>query len=198
MKFPKEQARTNIKINEYLNKEDYISIYNMKDEILTNYQELNNFAFDNLVKSCFFLKKYDQVVILYFEFLKKEIETYSIVYYTILALIANIDIYQALSIINKSKLLKQEQLQIYFEIDGANYLNLIKSNKLLEEEQLAILVVNFLKGISRELANNIELDQEYILFRFFDLINMLYEIGYPDGIITKLIFALKIIFNIEI
>ncbi len=198
MKFPKLKAQLTIKIDSLLKENDYQSIYKLKEEILNELEDLDNYCFNSLVKSSFYLRKYDQVIILYFEFLKNNIETDEILYYTLLAHIALVDIYQALSIINKSSILNDSSILEYLEVDGANYSNLIKTNKLAKEKQLVILITNFIKGIARELANNITIDQEYILLRLFDLINTLYEIGYYDELIQELLDVLKIIFELDI
>lgn len=198
MKFPKERVIINTKIKDFLNQNSHFDILKMKDEIFENIDVLDDYAFHSLIKSAFILGDFDQVVIIYSELFKRKIETFTLTYYGLLGLLANTDIYQAVSYIKKSELLNQNAIKEYFLKDGANYSNILFLSKVDVYGTLTMVLVNFVEGIAKEVVGNIDIDNEYILFRFFDLINMLYEIGYPEEIIQKLTYALKIIFNLEV
>lgn len=198
MRFPKEKVLILNKINDLKKKNDYYGIFKLKDEILENYQVLDSSIYNSLISSTFYLGNFDQVIIIGHEFFNKDVETFEIIYYTLLALIANVDIYQAMSTIKKSKILNLEDIKEFHSSDGANYSNLLHFSDTLSSSTLSLLIVNFVEGISREMTGNIDVDHEYLLFRFFDLINMVYELGYSLEIIQDLSRAMKIIFNLEI
>lgn len=198
MKFPKERVTINAKIKEHLKNQEYFEILKLKDEIFENLESLDEYAIETLIMVAFHLGDFDQVIIIYSELFKRGMESFAISYYGFLAMLANIDIFQAVSYIKKSELLNQNAIKEYFLSDGANYSNILFLGKVDAYGPLALVLVNFINGISKEVVGNVEIDSEYILFRFFDLINMLYEIGYPDEIISKLTQALKIIFNLEV
>lgn len=197
MKFPKERVFINSKIKEYLSNEDHFSIRKLKDEILSNYETLDNYAFENLIRSTFIVGDFDQTIIIFSDLFQKGIETFPILYYGFLSFLANTDIYQVLSYIRKSTLLQSNNYQEYTNKEGANYSNILYLSKLEHYATLTLILINFIEGISREVIGNIEIDQEYILFRFFDLINMLFEIGYPVEIISSLSSSLRIIYNLD-
>ena len=48
----------------------------------------------------------------------------------------------------------------------------------------------------RETSSMKEINRDLLLFRFFDLVNLVYEIGYPLKIIQELSSAMNIIFNL--
>ena len=198
MKFPKERVIINTKIKDFLSQNNYFEILKLKDEIFESYEILDDYAFNSLIKSAFILGDFDQAVVIYTELFKRKIETFTLTYYGLLGMLANTDIYQAISYIKKSELLNQNQVKEYFLKDGANYSNILFLSKIDVYGTLSIVLVNFIEGIAKEIVGNVDIDSEYILFRFFDLINMLYEIGYPEEIIQKLTYALKIIFNLDV
>lgn len=198
MRFPKEKVVIENKINQLLKENDYYGIFMMKDDILNNYQVLDQSVFHQLISSTFYIGNFDEVCLISNQLKAMNIESFEIIYYTILSLIANVDIYQAMSYVKKSKLLNNEDIKEFYTADGANYSNLLFLSDKSLMQALALLMVNFVEGLSREMTGNIDVDQEYIMFRFFDLINLVYEIGYPLAVIQELSHALKIIFNLEI
>lgn len=198
MRFPKEKVIIENKINQLLKENDCYGIFIMKDEILNNYQVLEQVVFHQLISSTFYIGNFDEVCLISNQLKTVNIESFEIVYYTILSLIANTDIYQAMSYIKKSKILSNEDIKEFYTADGANYSNLLFLSDKHLMQALALLMVNFVEGLSREMTGNIDIDKEYIMFRFFDLINLVYEIGYPLAVIQELSQALKIIFNLEI
>lgn len=198
MKFPKERVIINTKIKEFLIENNYYEVLKMKDEIIENLHVMDDYAIEALIRSAFILGDFDRVVMIYSEFFKNGIESFATTYYGFLGMLANTDIYQAISYIKKSELLNQSAVKEYFLKDGANYSNILFLSKIDNYGPLALILVNFIEGIAREVVGNIDIDNEYILFRFFDLINMLYEIGYPDEIIGMLTQALKVMFKLDI
>lgn len=198
MKFPKDRVIINSKIKEFLENKDYYAILKMKDEILDKAGVLDEYSYNTLIKVAFVLGDFDRAIVIFSSLFQQDIENYILLYYGFLCMLANTDIYQAKSYINKSELLKDPAVQEYFLKDGANYSNIKHLSKIDINYTLTLILINFIEGISKEVTGDIEIDNEYILFRFFDLINMLYELNYPDEIINELTIALKIIFNLEV
>jgi len=198
MKFPKERVVITTKIKDYLKENNYFEILKMKDEIFQNIDTLDAFPLETLIRAAFILGDFNQVVLIYTECFKQGKESFILTYYGLLGFLANVDIFHAISYIKKSELLNQAAIKEFFLNDGANYSNILNFAKLNTYFPLALILVNFVEGIAKEVVGRDDVDSEYILFRFFDLINMLYEIGYPDEIIAKLTGALKIIYNLDV
>jgi hypothetical protein len=154
--------------------------------------------FGILVSCTFYIGNFDQVIIFYSELKRLEIESFDIIYYTLLSLIANCDIFQAMSIIKKSIMLNTDDILSFHTSDGANYSSLLSISEESADVTRCLLIVNFVKGLSIEMSHQKEQESEYILYRYFDLINLIYELGYPIEIIQELSLAMKIIFNLSI
>jgi len=198
MIFPKNKALIKSKIEDYKKTSDYFSIFKMKDTILENYKECDYDIYEELIKATFSIGNFDEVILIGNDFIYKGIESFSLIYYFLLSCIANNDIYQAKSIIRKSKVLNVNEIKNLYKEDGANYTKLLNYTYSFPSIVLSLVIVNFVEGLMREVGSGINIDNEYLLFRFFDLLNMLYEIGYPHEIVLKLSNAMKIIFNIDI
>ncbi|MFY9537502.1 MAG: hypothetical protein WBL47_03330 [Bacilli bacterium] len=198
MRFPREKALIINKINEYKNNEDYYAIAKMKNLILENYRQCDAEIYEDLIRATFAIGNYDETILIGNDLIAKNVETFTVIYYSLLASLGNNDIYQAKSIIKNSRLLNGGEIKNLYSKEGANYSRLLAYSQSLPSLAMALIIVNFIEGLARELVNGIEIDGEYLLFRFFDLLNMLYEIGYPPEIIRELAKIMKIIFNIDI
>lgn len=198
MRFPREKALIINKINEYKNNEDYYAIAKMKNLILENYRQCDAEIYEDLIRATFAIGNYDETILIGNDLIAKNVETFTVIYYSLLASLGNNDIYQAKSIIKNSRLLNGGEIKNLYSKEGANYSRLLAYSQSLPSLAMALIIVNFIEGLARELVNGIEIDGEYLLFRFFDLLNMLYEIGYPPKIIRELAKIMKIIFNIDI
>lgn len=198
MKFPKQKVLINNEIDESLLRDDFFGVYKLKDRIIENAELLDNKNFKDLLTSTFIIGNFDDVVLIASELKKKGIETYDTIYYCLLSLIANNDLYQGMAIIKKSTILNSLEIKELHLEDGANYSNLLHYAEGYPSFTLLLIIVNYLEGIIRESSGKIEIDREYLLFRFFDLINLIYELGYPLNIIQELSFVMKIMFNLAI
>lgn len=199
IKFPKEKTQLINRVLDAIEISDYKLIISMKDQLLDNIEDLkDSIVFDCLLDSLYNLYLFEEIIIVGDELLKKGYESFDLYYYMLLSYIALVDIYQAKSLIRKSKLLNNKDIQHYYTNEGANYSNILgMDNDLFTESALSLLIVNYINEVSKEMAGDIEIDRQYLLYRFFDLINMVYELGYDDYIIMALEKALKIIFEIE-
>ena len=111
MRFPKEKVLIPKEVNDSLNRGDFFSIFKMKNRIIDNFEVLEPEVFSRLLASTFIIGNFDEAVIIGLELRTRGIETYDTLYYLLLSLIANNDIYQALSIINRSKLLNRQEIK---------------------------------------------------------------------------------------
>lgn len=195
MKFPKEKVRIIQLVKMYEDKEDYISIYKMKDEMLSLYEELSETnVYNSLTLSSFNLRYFDETILIGEELLKKGYESFSSTLYVLLSCLGCCDIYHALSIIRRSKILNIPDINSYLATDGANYFNILKFDSNNGDIGLALVVANFIVGLSKEISNEKEIEKEYILIRAFEVIDTLFEIGYSETSINKLTNALKMMF----
>ena len=198
MKFPKQKVLITHEVNECLEREDFFGIFKMKNRILENADIIDKKIFGDLIFSTFIIGNFDDSVLIYSELKRKGVETYSTLYYALLSLIANEDLFQAASIIKKSEILSAPEIKDLHQDGGANYSNLLPFADYHDSFTLLLLIVNYIKGIMRETSGMKEINRDLLLFRFFDLVNLVYEIGYPLKIIQELSSAMKIIFNLSI
>lgn len=198
MRFPKEKVLIINKINDYKKNSDYFGIAKMKDFMLQHYRECDFEVYEELIRATFVIGNYDETILIGTDLIMKNIETFTITYYSLLASLGNNDLYQAKSLINKSGLLNSDEIKDLYVKDGANYSRLLTHADTLPALTLTLIIVNFIEGLIKEISLGADVNQEYLLFRFFDLINMLYELGYPSAIIKNLSGVMKLIFNIDI
>ena len=200
IKFPKEKIQLVNRIYDAYELDNNQLIYSLKDEILANLNLLSDEkVLDILLEATFNLYLFEDVIMLGDELIKQNYESFDLYYYSLLSYIALVDIYQAKNLIRRSKLLNTEGIKYYYSHEGANYSNILGlSYGLFEQAALCLLIINFVCEVSSEMAGNISVDQEYLLYRFFDLINMVYELGYDDDVIIELERVLKIVFQLEV
>jgi len=200
IKFPKDKINLMNKVYDAYDKTDFRLVVSFKDEAIQYYNDfIDEDIFNIILESYFELYAFEEVVTFGDELIKLGYEDFELYFYMLSSLIALVDIYQARNLIRKSKLLNQEDIKFYYSKDGANYSNIYSlSDELFEQAAPCLLLVNFICEVSKEMAGDIEVDHEYLLFRFFDLINMIYELGYDYDLIMKMDRVLKIVFQIEI
>lgn len=198
MKFPKERVRILSSIKNYQNENNYFAIFKMKEEIISHFEDLKETtAFESLVKATFLIGNFDATILIGDSLRIKGYESYVVLYYMLLSYIANVDIYQGVLLIKSSKLLKDVNTVTLYDDGGSNYLNVLNTNESIDFK-LALIITNFVLGISKEMMGNAQVDREYLLFRFFDLVDMLYELGYEIEYINNLQQVLKIVFTLDI
>lgn len=195
MKFPVEIVRIIGKVKRYKESEDYLSIYKLKGEMLENFEALKeDIVFNELVKSAFYLKIYDEAILLGEELLKRGYESHEELYYVLLSTLASNDIYHAFSIIKRSKVITRPANEQYLISDGANYSNLLRISYKTPSVLLLFIIVNLINGLIVEANLGIEITLEYIFGRMLELIDQLYELGYHNDIISELTEKVKMIF----
>lgn len=195
MKFPVEIAKIVGNVKRAVESEDYLKIYKLKDEMFLNFDDLKETKiFDELVKSAFYLKLYDEVILIGEELLKREYESHEELYYVLFSTLANNDIYHSLSIIKRSKILLHPTMKEFLISDGANYSTLLKISNKNQSVLLLLIIVNLINGLLVEVTLGMDMTLEYIFGRLLELIDQLYELGYPKTIIDELTEKVKMIF----
>ena len=167
-----------------LRKKDYEFVFKhfdilLKDGLRDDY--LNDY--NSLIVMLTKLKRFEDVENLYAELKRKGIESLTLVSCALVSTFTE-DIYKALSIINNSLVLNSK-LSKYLEVGGANYNNLLVEK---EETQLAFILSNFIKELGK-------CENDMIVVKYYELISLLYEIGYSESIIDKLTKIGYILFN---
>lgn len=187
LKFPKDKAQYINLLKELKNNEDYYSIIKLSDRLWENFELLKDTdVFDYLSMAYFELGNYHEVVRIYHSLFNKNKESFTILYYTLASLIANQDVYQGMHIIKTSNVLKEPTLEVFISREGANYNNLSNLDAdAFGDVVLVLLLVNFFEAIARESLSQ-GISRDYLLFRFYDMINIILEIGFEDRIINDL------------
>jgi len=191
IEFPKKEALIFKQVNDALECDDYDVIYRLKDEIIKSFEILKNTnVFVSLVKSMFYKEKYTSVISLVTDLQIKEYEKNEMYYYLIISCLALEDIYQAASVIKKSKLMNSADFIIYWN-DEATYSSLINLN---DDVKKTGVIAKFLKELLKESSINDNLEEGYIGIRYFELVNTLWEIGFSKEFVKELINIANMIF----
>lgn len=181
-------------VNEYLRNLEYNKIVSLKGEIkktITDNNYLSLSTYESIVLSLFYYEDFEEVIKIVSDLSKKEIESFSLIYYALLSSMASDDYYLGLSVLNKYKMMNKEEIKAYREIDGANYLNLLHEK---EDMQKALLISLFLEN-QKDNNDNEEAKME-IALNYFELLGSLYEMGYSNKVIKELTSIGHILFKI--
>lgn len=199
MKFPKEKVRMIQIINSHKKNQDYHAIIVMKDEIIERMEELQDTqVIDDLLIAMFCLNRYDDMIILGEELNKKGYESWTELYYLLLACLGNLDVFYGMSMIKRSQLLADDKIKGFYSEDGSNYLNIYLATKITIMEKLALILVNFIEGLLLAIQNKFVVDQEFLAIRVLEMIDTLYELGNPEEIINELTEKIKMIFFADV
>lgn len=187
LKFPKDKAQYINLIKELKNNRDFYSIIKLADRLWENFELLRDTdVFDYLILSYFEIGDYQELIKNYHSLFNKDKESFTILYYTLASLIANVDIYQGMHIIRTSNILKEPTLEVFISREGANYTNLSNlDSETFGDVIIVLLLVNFIEAIARESLSQ-GISQEYLLYRFYDMINIILEIGFDDQTVNDL------------
>ncbi len=199
MKFPKEKVRIIQIVNSYKKNQDYHAIIMMKEEIMKQIEELQDTqVIDDLLMSMFYMNHYDELIILGEELNKKEYESWTGLYYLLLACLGNSDIFYGMSIIKRSKILLDEKIKEFYSEDGLSYLSIGLTNKLTTTEKLGLILVNFMEGLFVPSQNKFVMNKEFLAIRVLEMLDTLYELGSSEEIINELTDKIKMIFFEEV
>ena len=201
IKFPKQNILFLNEIKQLIISRDYKSLLNEYNNIILNASFLKQYSIDvlnNYFEILFTIKEYDKYITLIEELRKQEIENYSWYFYLFTILLYKKDIYYAKSIISRSKLLNDSSIKYLISEEEGNYSQVINLHDLLfQEVGPCLILVNFINELLTE-TFNMEINDEYIIMRYFDLINLLYEYGVSEDFILIFTNALETIYEIDI
>lgn len=207
MKFPKEKAVIIGKIKGYLDDGDTKSIIQMEEEIIANIDDLQNdtltvyeltfevnmTVLDILIYKLYSIGDTNKVIAIGDEYLKHEYESYLVIYYMLLSYIGNEDIYQAVSLIRRSKLLNREDVKAYYSGDDPHY-SMISTIDGDVYHTLALVMVVYSLEIAKESVIVKQVNKDYLLFRLYDVFNLMSELLYPVEVILKMSEDIGIVF----
>lgn len=201
IKFPKEEKVILEKIYNAILEKDYNTFLNYYNEVIKHANFYNKYYSSLLnvyVETLFEIKQYDKLIMIVEELKKQNIENCMWYFYVIIYLISQKDFYYAKSIITKSKLLSTDSIKYLINEDDANYNSIISMHSvLLSTVGPCLIIINFLNELLTETLKN-DVDDTYILMRFFELLNLLYEYGLDKEIIDIFIKSLEILYEIKI
>lgn len=173
-------------INEDYSQGDFNkAIQKYKDFFTFPVEEGDILLFEKLMKSAFILEEYKLIIEMMNKISEKGYESYKVIYYTLLSYIALENLYLGNLFIKNSKLLSDAKHKLLYASDGANYSNIL----MLENKNniYALIIVNFVLGLCRkQVKGTLDINKEYILFTFMDLLNVLVELNYPVDVVKKL------------
>ncbi len=172
----------------------------MDHEIVNNLSYVQNYhpeIMTKLLESLFRMKKFDEVIATGTIFLNKSYSNFDIYYYILASHIGKIDFIKAIELIKNDKVLSDPSIKFYYSKEEANYSNIHNlSKELFMMCGNCLLLINYIVEIVEEFPNTNDINKEYLLLRYFDLLNMLYEQGFEENIIERFSLAMTVIFEL--
>ncbi len=201
IKFPKEETIIVENLKEVVVSRNSQMLLNQYDNVIKHSDFLNNFCpnlLDDYIMGLFDIREFDKVINIVEDLLKLKIENCNWYFYVFCILIAKKDIYYAKSLINRSIILNDSSVKSLIDEDDANYSQLINlHDSLLYSISPCLIMVNFINELLTE-SLQIKIDEEYIIMRYFDLLNILYEYGVEEEFIDIFRNCLETIYEIDI
>lgn len=200
IKFPKEEIKVVEKIKQVISNKN-LNIKDFFDEVTKNVIFINTYypkLLNQYIYKIFESRDFDLLLNIIEDFKKEDIENYEWYYYVFASLIANKDLLYIKRLINKSKLFSDPSIAYLIDPEESNYSNIFNlHSELLYTLGPTLILINFTNELIVETINN-KLNDEYIMMRFFDLLNILYESGVEQQILIKFQKTLEIIYEITI
>lgn len=201
IKFPKEEIVIVEKIRSSLIEKNINDLIELTPELLNHANFISQYynnIIDVFIETLFEYRLFEKVISLVEELRKKDLESCTWYYYAFACLIANKDFYYAKSIISKSKLLNDKSIAYLIDVEDGNYNAVFNlHNELIETIGPCLIIINFINELFNESINK-SLTDEYIVMRFFDLLNLLFEYGIEEEVIEKFETVIEIIYEIPI
>ncbi len=201
IKFPKEETRVLEIVRNALLKKDYKVLLEQYDNVF-NYSmfinQYNEFIINSYVEALFKIKEYDKLLNLVEHLRSKDMESCNWYFYCLMYLLSNKDLFYAKSIISRSKILKDPSLNCYITEEESNYNMVFNLHyDLLITVGPCLILINFINELMIEVMNK-KFDDEYMIMRLFDLLNLMYEYGVDDKVIDTFRIAIESLYEIEI
>lgn len=151
------------------------------DKEIVNYENIDYSligVYEYLMKFYFFLEKFEEGIKLSELLDLKRVESFKIINYSILCYLAKKDILSSMRYINRSEELNN--YKEYFDDEDESYYKMLNAHNVTEENQIVLILCLFVKSHVR--CFEMTKDDE-IKIAYFELIGLLYEIGYSQSII---------------
>lgn len=201
IKFPKEETRVLEIVRNAILKKDYKTLLEQYDNVLSCSIFINQYSESVLnmyIETLFNIKEYDKLLNFIEELRKKDIESCNWYFYCLIYLVTNKDLYYAKSIINRSKLLKDPSISSLINEEDSNYNMVFNLHcALLETMGPCLILINFINELMMEMYNR-KIDDDYVIMRLFDLLNLMYEYSVEESIIETFRTAIESLYEIEI
>jgi hypothetical protein len=197
MKFPKEQLLLTSQIENLIKNQQFEQVFALRRQVISEWTNELSEPFGQIMMAGFILGDFQNTITFGQQLLTKNYESLEILYYLLLSCIGKQDIYLALSLIKNSRLLSKPDYADYHNWENANYTRILGIFTSQAFEQLTLIIMVFVLGLGRELSYGTNQDENYFVVRWFDLLNMLYEAGYPAKIMDELCGIAPILFKLQ-
>ena len=201
IKFPKEQIRVVEEIRNSVIKKSKSLLQEQYDNILLHSKFLEQYyssLLDCYIQSLFEIREFETVINIVEDLKKQNIESCTWYYYVFAILIAKKDLHYAKSLIRRSTILNDNSIKFMISEDEGDYNAIISLHStLLNSIGPCLILVNFINELFNE-SFHVEINDEYIVMRYFDLLNLLYEYGIEEEIIDLFKDKLETIYEIDI
>ena len=201
IKFPKEVTRKIEEIKEVIYEKQYSKVLNYYDEIIENAKSINNInqtLITEYIDILFEMRMFEKIISFVEELRKIELENFNWYYYVFVSLIYRKDFYYAKSIILRSKILQEDSIKYLIDENEINLNSVFNlHDSLFKSVAPCLIIINFINELIVEALNK-KIDEEYIIMRFFDLLNLLYEYGIDEEIIGLFSKTVETIYEIKI
>lgn len=199
IKFPKEEIVFVEKLrNSIITKED---IKEVVDEVLEHAKFLYQYnpkLLDTYIKTLFELRLFEMVINITEDLKKQNLESMDWYFYSFASLIANKDFLYVKRLIKKSELFSSPSIQYLIDPEEAHYSAILNLHPdLLDTIGPSLILINFTNELIQESLNQ-DIDDEYMIMRFFDLLNLLYEYSVDEKIIDLFDKTIKSIYEIPL
>lgn len=201
IKFPKDKVVFIDLIKQLISSKNYKKLMLEYNNIISNSSFLNQYypeILDTYFEILFDVKEYEKYITLVEELRKQEIENYMWYFYAFTILLYKKDLYYAKSLIIRSKILNDSSIKYLIQEDEGDYTQIINLHHSLQTTiGPCLVIINFINELLAEAYQN-NMTDEYIIMRYFDLINLLFEYGINEEFITIFINAVETIYEIDI
>ena len=152
-------------------------------KLITEYENIDHSLvniYEYLIKTYFYLERFDEVIN-FFNLLEiKRIESIDILTYGIASYLSKGDLYSVIRIINKSEMINISY-KMYLDDEDASFHKILKANDC---EQVLLVLGLFVKKLSKSFFN--EATSEEIKIELFEVLGLLTEFGYSKEVINNL------------
>ncbi len=201
IKFPKEEIRMIEIIREAILYKKHFVIVEQYDNVINNakfFKQYYESILNEYLKALFDAREFEKVVCFIEDLKKQNLENCEWYFYAFICLIAKKDIYYIKSLISRSNLLNNESIKHLIDENDANYNYIINLHyDLLMTIGPCLILITFVNELFSE-SFDIKLEDDYIVMRFFDLLNLLFEYGVEEEIIEIFRNSLETLYEIEI